>query len=153
MVYGFHVSAFLQSGIYMYSQTVALHDHKLNIKGKKCVKLYQTIIISDIIFCIWLEKNRERADLILCQWKGLSYWNSFLVFHSEKQLFSIRYIHSGKFLAVLMYKFQNHLPTNCEGFSLLTVKDTHDCSTRLSFGMTYALPKSRTNYWIFNIWY
>ena len=52
-----------------------------------------------------------------------------------------------------MYKFKNHLlPTN---FNVLftSIKETHNYNTRLSYGMNYALPKTRTNYGIFNIRY
>ena len=52
-----------------------------------------------------------------------------------------------------MYKFKNQLlPTNFNVFFAL-VKETHNYNTRLSSRMTYALPKIRTNYGIFNIRY
>ena len=56
-------------------------------------------------------------------------------------------------IAFFMYKFKNQLlPTNFNVF-FASVKETHNYNTRLSSRMTYALPKTRTNYGIFNIRY
>ena len=56
-------------------------------------------------------------------------------------------------IAVFMHKFKNHLlPTNFNVF-FTSIKETHNYNTRLSSRMTYALPKTRTNYRIFNIRY
>ena len=56
-------------------------------------------------------------------------------------------------IAVFMYKFKNQLlPTNFNVF-FTSIKETHNYNTRLSSRMTYALPKTRTNYGIFNITY
>ena len=50
-------------------------------------------------------------------------------------------------------KFKNQLlPNNFKVF-FTSVKETHNYNTRLSSRMTYALPKTRTNYGIFNIRY
>ena len=38
-------------------------------------------------------------------------------------------------------------------YTFISVKDTHNYNTRLLSGMTYALPKTRTNYGTFNIRY
>ena len=38
-------------------------------------------------------------------------------------------------------------------FFFTLIKETHNYNTRLSSRMTYALPKTRTNYGIFNIRY
>ena len=55
--------------------------------------------------------------------------------------------------AVFMYKFKNQLlPTNFSVF-LTSIIETHNYNTRLSSRMTFALPKTRTNYGIFNIRY
>ena len=52
-----------------------------------------------------------------------------------------------------MYKFKNQLlPTNFNVF-FTSIKETHNCDTGLSSRMTNALPKTRTNYGIFNIRY
>lgn len=77
MVFDFHASAFLRSGIYSACTTI---------------QNYFWWIYHQLAFN-W-KKNREGADLTvtLCWWKGLSYLNSFLVFHSDKQLFSIMYM-------------------------------------------------------------
>ena len=56
-------------------------------------------------------------------------------------------------IAVFMYKFKNRLlPTNFNVF-FTSIKETHSYNTRLSSRMTYALPKTRTNYGVFNIRY
>ena len=53
----------------------------------------------------------------------------------------------------IVYKFKNQLlPTNFAVFFTL-IKETHNFNTRLSSRMTSALPKTRTNYGIFNIRY
>lgn len=50
-----------------------------------------------------------------------------------------------------MYKFKNQLlPNNFQVF-FTSVKETRNYNTRLPSRMTYALPKTRTNYGIFNI--
>ena len=56
-------------------------------------------------------------------------------------------------IAIFMYKFKNQLlPTNFNVF-FTSIKETHNYNTRLSSRMTYAQPKTRTNYGIFNIRY
>ena len=56
-------------------------------------------------------------------------------------------------IAVFMYKFKNRLlPTNFNVF-FTSIKETHNYNTRLSSRMTYALPKTKTNYGVFNIRY
>ena len=56
-------------------------------------------------------------------------------------------------IAVFVYKFKNQLlPTNFNVF-FTSIKETHNYNTRLSSRLTYALPKTRTNYGIFNIRY
>ena len=56
-------------------------------------------------------------------------------------------------IAVFKYKFKNQLfPTNFNVF-FTSIKETHNYNTRLSSRMTYALPKTRTNYGIFSIRY
>ena len=53
--------------------------------------------------------------------------------------------------AVFMYKFKNQLlPTNFNVF-FTSIKETHNYNTRLSSRMTYALPKTRTNFMEFLI--
>ena len=52
-----------------------------------------------------------------------------------------------------MNKFKNQLlPNNCNIF-FTSIKEIHNYNTKLSSKMTYALPKTRTNYGIFNIRY
>ena len=56
-------------------------------------------------------------------------------------------------IAVFMFKFKNQLlPTNFHVFFTL-IKETNNYDTRPSSKMTDALPKTRTNYGIFNIRY
>lgn len=115
-----------------------------------CVKLNQTKIISDeFIFSLHLTgKNRKGVD-----------WTVTLCLPFRQQLFSqfsmmYMYIHSRRFIALYMYKCQILLLTNFEDF-FTTVKDNHNYNTRLSYRLTYmnALPETRTNCGIFNIWY
>ena len=56
-------------------------------------------------------------------------------------------------IVLFMYKFKYQLlPTNFNVF-FTSIEETHNYNTRLSSRMTYALPKTRTNYGIFNIRY
>ena len=54
-------------------------------------------------------------------------------------------------LAVFMYKFHNKLLPPVFDHYFNPVRNVHSYNTRLSSKMTYAIPKARTNYGIFNI--
>ena len=56
-------------------------------------------------------------------------------------------------IAVFMYKFKNQLLSTNLNVFFTSIKETHNDNTRLSSRMTYALPKTRTNYGTFNIRY
>ena len=85
-------------------------------------------------------KNTSQCPSVQCAMKVLS---EIIKFFDEVT------VH----IAVFMYKFKNQLlPTNFNVF-FTSIKETHNYNTRLSSRMTYALPKTRTNYGIFNIRY
>ena len=56
-------------------------------------------------------------------------------------------------LAMFMYKFHNHLLPFTFNDLLTPVHQIHSYNTRLSAKHSYSLPKTRTNYEIFNIRY
>ena len=131
------------------------------LNSKTLLDLYYALVYPFLTYCLIAWGNTYQTSLqplFVLQKKAIRIitFSSFSEHTSPlfKDLNVIKLFDEVTFhIAVFMYKFKNQLlPSNFDVF-FTSVKETHSYNTRFSSRMTYALPKTRTNYGIFNIRY
>ena len=131
------------------------------LNSKTLLDLYYALVYPFLTYCIiaWgYTYQTSLQPLFVLQKKAIRIITFSGFFEHTSPLF--KYLNVIKLfdevtvhIAVFVYKFKNPLlPTNFNLF-FTSIKETHNYNTRLSSRMTYALPKTRTNYGIFNIRY
>ena len=132
------------------------------LNSKTLLDLYYAVVYPFLPYCIIAWGNTYQTSLqplFVLQKKAIRIITFFRFFEHTSPLFKDLNViklfdEVTVHIAVFMYKFKNELlPTNFNVFFFTSIKETHNYNTRLSSRMTYALPKTRTNYGIFNIRY
>ena len=131
------------------------------LNSKTLLDLYYALVYPFLTYCIIAWGNTYQTSLqplFVLQKKAITIITFSSFFEHTGPLFKdlnvIKLFDEVTFhIAIFMYKFKNQLlPDNFKVF-FTSVKETHNYNTRLSSRMTYALPKTRTNYGILNIRY